>query len=602
MEITRLFDLLPHIAANYQKSDLLASKENGQWTGLSTKDFIFQVNALSYGLLSLGIKKDDKIATISNNRPEWNILDFAMLQIGAIHVPVYPTISTGDMEFILNDAEVKLVFLSDKDLFHNISQIAPNVPTIKGLYTFNQVEGAKNWTELRDAGLRQAQSPDFDKLSPQEVLNNAKASVSGSDVATIIYTSGTTGNPKGVMLMHSNILSNFISCEHLPPVDSHCRALSFLPINHIFERCLVYLYLYLGVSVYYAESIDKIGDNIREVNPDFFSAVPRLIEKVYDKIVTKGKDLTGIKKMMFFWALNLGLRYEMERANGWWYGFQLSIARKLVFSKWKEALGGKIRGIVSGSAALQPRLIRVFWAAGIPILEGYGLTETSPVIAVNTLDPGGCRVGTVGKLIKDVQVEIAEDGEILCKGPNVMKGYYKRPDLTAEAIDKDGWFHTGDIGVLEEGFLKITDRKKEIFKTSGGKYISPQLIENKFKESSFIEQMMVIGENQRFAAALIVPKFAYLRSWCSIKGIPAEPNNDLLIKNPLIIARYQEEVNTYNLSFGKTEQIKKFELIPHEWTVESGDLTPTMKCKRKIILEKNTEIIARIYAETESTN
>jgi long-chain acyl-CoA synthetase len=587
MQPTRLFDLLTRLKEKYKEGDIFVYKEDGKWINHTIDEFVSAAESLSYGLIADGINVGDKIATISNNRPEWNYLDMAMLQIGAVHVPIYPTISEEEFKFIFNDAEVKMVFVSDDILFNKVQSILKDCPSIKAVYTFNKVNGAKHWTEVRDLGTK---SVDAVKL------NGLKNSIKGNDLATIIYTSGTTGTPKGVMLSHANILSNIISCDHLVPVTVGEKVLSFLPINHIFERTIVYMYIYLGATICYAESIDKIGDNIREIQPYFFSAVPRLIEKVYARIINKGKELTGIKKALFFWAVNLGLRFEFEGANGWWYELQLKIANKLIFSKWREALGGNIRGIVTGSAALQPRLQRIFWAARIPVIEGYGLTETSPVISVNTLDKGDCKFGTIGPVIKDVEVKIADDGEIIVRGPNVMLGYYKRPDLTAEAIDKDGYFHTGDIGMFDGKFLKITDRKKEIFKTSGGKYIAPQAIENKFKESPFIEQIMVIGENQRLPAALIIPDFAYIRKWCEIKEITVTDNKDIC-KNPKVIERIQEEITEFNKDLGHVEQIKKFELLPVEWTVESGDLTPTMKVKRKIILAKNEKLIEKIYAE-----
>lgn len=586
MSVTRIFDLLEHQAGKFPKEDVLANKEKDQWIKYSTSAYINNANHISSGLIALGINKDDKIATISNNRPEWNFVDMGMLQIGAIHVPIYPTISESDYKFILNDAEVKAVFLSDQQLYQKINKIASEIPSLKHIYTFDKVEGAKNWQEIRELGIQ----------NKAQNLEEIKSSIKENDLATIIYTSGTTGNPKGVMLSHNNIVSNFLACHDLAPVDSRHKALSFLPLCHVYERMLTYMYQYIGLSIYYAESLEKIADNIKEVKPDIFTTVPRLLEKVYDKIVAKGKELKGIKRKLFFWALDLGLKYEIGSANGWWYEFQLMLANKLIFNKWREALGGNVKAIVSGGAALQPRLARVFWAAKIPVLEGYGLTETSPVIAVNNFKANGLRFGTVGSSIRNIEIKIAEDGEILCKGPNVMLGYYKRPDLTSEVIDNNGWFHTGDIGVMEEGrFLKITDRKKEIFKTSGGKYVAPQALENKFKESLFIEQIMVIGENQKYPAALIVPTFAHLKEWCSKNNIPYNSNEDI-VKNNTIINKIKDEIDHYNKNFGKTEQIKTFELLSKEWTVDSGELTPTMKLKRKIIAEKYKDYINKIYS------
>jgi len=585
--ITRLFDIIEHQLNTHPKEIALAGKVNGEWVTINSTSLKTQADEVSYGLLSLGIRKDDKVAIISNNRPEWNMVDIGVQQTGAVLVPIYSTISIPEFQFILSDSESKIVFVSDKDLFEKISRIKKELPHLKNIFTFENVNDAQHWSELKDAGKKNMNS---------SKLQSSKDSVSTQDLATILYTSGTTGTPKGVMLTHSNLISNLLAVEHLPPVDSRHKALSFLPLCHSYERILTYLYMYIGVSIYYAESIEKIGDNIREVQPHVFSCVPRLLEKVYDKILNKGREQKGIKRAMFFWANNLGLRYELNGENGWWYELQLSIANKLVFSKWREALGGNTKVMISGGAALQPRLARVFWASKIPVLEGYGLTETSPIIAVNNFEQNGTCFGTVGPVIKDVEVKIAEDGEILCKGPNVMKGYFKRPDLTAEVIDKDGWFHTGDIGeFVQNRFLKITDRKKEIFKTSGGKYIAPQMIENKIKESPFIEQVMVIGENQKFAAALLVPSFVHIKNWCELKNISYSTNEEM-IKNQEIIDRISEEIKMMNQSFGKTEQIKKFELLGKEWTVDSGELTATQKLKRKIIIENYSNLIDKIYA------
>ncbi len=588
--VTRIFDFLDHQLQHYPLSDALAGKEDGLWKKYSTQEVVAHTYNISAGLLALGLKKDDKIAIISGNRPEWNICDMGMMQIGIVNVPIYPTLSESEFKFILNDAEIKYVFVSDANLFQKISSVKNEVPSLKEIYTFNHIADAKHWSEIVKLGEQH-------KNNNNEV-DEIKKSILSTDVATLIYTSGTTGVPKGVMLTHGNIVSNVLACWDLPPVKQSARALSFLPLCHVYERMLTSLYIYLGISVYYAATTDNLVEYIKELKPEIFSTVPRLLEKVYDKILEKGKEQKGIKKAMFFWALNLGLKFELHGKNGWWYERQLAIANKLVFVKWREALGGNVKAIVSGGAALQPRLARVFWSAKIVVLEGYGLTETSPVIAVNnTNKKDAVRFGTVGPVIPDVQVKFAEDGEILVKGPNVMKGYYKRDDLTREVIDTDGWFHTGDIGTFEENrFLKITDRKKEIFKTSGGKYIAPQAIENKFKESLFIEQIMVIGENRKFPSALIVPAFAHLKKWCEIKGIPFSSNADG-IKNPEVISRIKKEVDELNQNFGQTEQIKKFELIDKEWTPDSGDLTPTLKLKRKIIAEKNKALIEKIYGE-----
>ncbi|MFA9215341.1 MAG: long-chain fatty acid--CoA ligase [Candidatus Methylacidiphilales bacterium] len=585
METLRLFDLLPRYAEKFNKPDMLAAKVNGKWVKHSSSEVTEMANLISYGLLQMGINIGDRISIISNNRPEWIITNMGLMEAGAINVPIYPTISENDLIYILNDVEVKYVFVSNKELFDKVNSIKSQVPSILQIFSFDKIDGVNYWTEIIELG---------NKFHNNEKLEKIKESISASDVATILYTSGTTGNPKGVMLSHNNLISNAIANQDAANFNPEWKALSFLPLNHVFERMLTILYLYKGVSIYYAESMEKIADNIKELQPQCFATVPRLLEKVYDKIVAKGHDQKGIKKLMFFWALNLGLKYELNGANGWWYEFQLKIANKLVFVKWREALGGNIKGIISGGAALQPRLARVFSAAQIPVLEGYGLTETSPVIAVNNFRPNSICFGTVGPIIEGVQVKFAPDGEILVKGPNIMKGYYKREKETNEAI-VDGWFHTGDIGELVDNrFLKITDRKKEIFKTSGGKFIAPQLIENKLKESPFIEQVMVLGESQRFPAALIVPSFAYLKEWCQIKGIEYTTNQEM-INNERIISKYSKEVELVNQKLSHHEMIKKFKLMPLEWTIESGEMTPKLSLKRNLIAKNNESLIASIY-------
>ena len=588
MSVTRLFDLVDRYKQLYpHKKDALAAKIKGSWQLVSAEEFISAVDNVSYGLLALGMKKGDKFASLSNNRPEWNFLDLGGMRIGGIHVPIYTTLAADDLKFILKDAEVKFIFVSNKDLFDKVNVIIQELNDVQAVFSFDEVPGVKHFSEIKNLG---AQNPAPDRVA------EISATIGAHDLATLLYTSGTTGIPKGVMLSHDNIISQLFAAQNLAPVGVSSRALSFLPLNHVYERVLTYLYFYLGVSIYYAESIEKVAENLKEVQPEMFGCVPRLFEKVYDRIVNKGAELTGIKKKMFFWALDLGLKYETSGANGWVYEIKLAIARKLVFSKWQEALGGNVKAAVSGGAALQPRLARVFWAAGIPILEGYGLTETSPVVAVNTLDPGGLKFGTVGKLLDKVTVRIAEDGEILCKGPNLMLGYYKRPDLTAEVIDSEGWFHTGDIGIFEEGiYLKITDRKKEIFKTSGGKYIVPQHIENKLKESRFIEQVMVIGEGKNFAAALVVPSFVFLKEWCHRKEIVMPVSNEELVKIPQIIERIRIEIAQVNKTLGNYESIKKFELLSREWTVDAGELSPKLSLKRRVIMENNNGSVEKIY-------
>lgn len=585
--ITRIFDLLPYHENKFKFKDaVLAGKEEGQWVKYDIKKVREIVDDISYALLHLGIKKADKIATISNNCPEWNFIDMAILQTGAIHVPIYPTISESDYKHILNHSDVKFVFVGGKELFRKIEHILPEIANMPEVYSFKTTEGLKHLSELISLGAT--------KRKP-ELLETAKAAVKADEVATLIYTSGTTGEPKGVMLSHNNILSNVDAVHSFFPVDENCRALSYLPLCHVYERTNIYTYLYLGLSIYYAENMGTIAENIREISPQILTTVPRLLEKVYDKIIAKGRKLKGIKKQIFFWAVNLGHSYKEEGKNCWPHKMQLALANKLVFNKWREALGGEMRVIVSGGAAIQPRLVKVFTAAQIPVLEGYGLTETSPVIAVNTLEKGGMKFGTVGKIVKNVSVKIAEEGEILVKGPNVMQGYYKNPEVTAEALTADGWFHTGDVGHIEEsGHLRITGRIKEIFKTSMGKYISPALIENRFKESPFIDGVMVIGENQKFAAALIVPNFEHLRSYCKIKNIKYASDAEIISQKE-IIQRFKKEIDHFNSFFGDTEKIKKFELTDHEWTVASGELTANLKLKRSFISQKYRAQIDKIY-------
>lgn len=587
-QITRLFDFPYYQLENHKLDAALVTKQNGVWVKTSTQEYIDKANAVSRALLRLGIEKNHKIAVISsNNRTEWNIVDVGILQTGAQNVPIYPTISEEDYQYILNHSESVLCFVSDKEVFDKLSSVRANIPLLREVYSFDEIPGCKNWQELLALGA---------DTSNQNEVEARKDSVHTHDLATLIYTSGTTGRPKGVMLTHSNIISNVLgSAPRVPFEVGQFRSLSFLPICHVFERMILYLYQYWSVSVYYAESIDKISDNLKEVRPNVMTVVPRLLEKVFDKIYAKGADLTGIKKKLFFWALDLGFEYEPYGAKGAWYEFKLKIARKLIFSKWQEALGGELKLLVSGSAALQPRLTRVFTAAGIPVMEGYGLTETSPVISVNDMRNRGFKVGTVGKVLDNVEVRIAEDGEILCKGPNVMVGYYKDPEKTEEAL-KDGYFHTGDIGEIDnEGFLRITDRKKEMFKTSGGKYIAPQIIENMMKQSRFIEQVMVIGEGEKMPAAFIQPSFEFLKDWAALKGYDIGTTNEEMVSNSKVIERIQEEVNEINKSFGHWEQVKKFELTPDVWSIDDGHLTPTMKLKRKVILAKYQHLYDKIY-------
>ena len=587
IKIERLFDIPYYQLENYPNEKMFVTKTNHQWDGISTQQFIEKVNLISRGLISLGINEGDKVCIASSNRVEWNIMDVAIQQTGAIVVPIYPNISLHDYRYIFNDAGIKLCVVDSKELFDKINIIKDEISNFNHLYTFNAIENIPNWSEIAEKATE----------TPIETVENRKSKIKNLDLVTIIYTSGTTGNPKGVMLSHNNLISNVEGCRPKIPANEHSRVLSFLPACHVYERMLHYLYMTIGASIYFAESLDTIGENIKEVKPQVFTAVPRLIEKVFDKIMAKGEELTGIKRKLFFWAVKLAENYEFE-GKSVWYTLKLIIARKLIFSKWQEALGGEVKAIVSGSAALQPRLARMFFAAKLPVLEGYGLTETSPVISVNCFQKG-IRIGTVGTLLENVQVKFAEDGEILVKGPNVMMGYYKLPEKTKEEIDEDGWFHTGDIGQFVEGkFLKITDRKKEIFKTSGGKYIVPQAMENKFKESRFIEQIMVVGENQKFPAAFIVPNFAFIKEWLAKENLEClDSSNTGICNNKKVIDKINEEVTGFNSGYGHWEQIKKIVLFDKEFSVDGGELTPTLKLKRKIILEKYKDRFENIYCD-----
>jgi len=590
-DFRRLFDCLQFHLDDSPVPDMLAAKENGQWVKFSTLEVKQTVDRLSAGLLNTGIscgdmshEGRDKIAIIAKNRPEWIITDLAVQQIGAVLVPIYPTINVNELEFVLQDASAKIVFVNDEETFLKVLSIRSKVPSIEEIYSFEHVVNAKYWKEL---------------LTKSSVESIAKIPaiaerIGFKDLATIIYTSGTTGKPKGVMLSHENILSNVLACIPCLPPKKNMRALSFLPLNHIFERMITYFYLFMGTSIYYAESLDTIGDNLKEVKPDIFTTVPRLLEKVYDKIMAKGAELTGLKKRLFFWAHGLAVNYDIGKPMGALYNMQLALANKLIFNKWREALGNNLTCIVSGGAACQVRLIKIFTAAKIPILEGYGLTETSPVISVNRYEIHNRKFGTVGPLIDNVEVRIAEDGEILCKGPNVMIGYYKQPALTEENV-KDGWYYTGDIGMMVDNkFLKITDRKKELFKTSGGKYVAPLPIENKLKESRFIEQVIVVGASQKFVGALIIPSFPNLQEWAREQGI-TESSHERLITNQKVLDMYRDLVETFNKYFNHVEQIKKFELLPNEWSVESGEMTPKMSIKRKVVMEKFRDAVERIY-------
>jgi long-chain acyl-CoA synthetase len=586
-KVTRLFDFIQYQKDNYPREDALAGKENGEWIKYSTDEVINLGNKLSRTLLSMGVEPGDKIALVSNNRPEWNIVDLAVMQIGAINVPIYPTISSSEYEFIFNNAEIKFCFVSDAEIYNKVAAIDKDVDSLQEIFSFDKLEGVRRWTDIIELG----------GIEYQEKVEMLKNDVKADDLATLIYTSGTTGVPKGVMLSHNNLVSNVLASKMRLPLGVGEKALSFLPLCHVYERILSYLYVYVGVSIYYAESIETISDNLKEIKPEGFSAVPRLLEKIYDKIVMKGAELTGIKKGLFFWALELAKIYEPYKANGAWYEFKLKIANKLIFSKWREALGGNVNVVASGSAALQPRLARVFNAAQIPIMEGYGLTETSPVITVNMMADHHFRIGTVGKPLDKVEVKIAADGEVLAKGPNVMLGYYKNEEKTREVLSEDGWFHTGDIGEIDkDGFLKITDRKKEIFKTSGGKYIAPQLMENTFKASMFIEQLMVIGENRKHPAALIVPSYDHIKDYYKHKKVDY-PGDEVVLNDELLLTKINKVLDHYNQDFGKWEQIKKFEFVKAPFSIGGGELTPTLKLKRKAILTKYNDLVCKIYGD-----
>ena len=586
-DITRLFDFPYYQLEKFDLKNSLVTKYNGEWIATSTREYIDKANTVSRALLKLGVKPNDKIALISmTNRTEWNIMDIGILQLGAQNVPIYPTISKEDYTYVLNHAECVYCFVSCREVYEKVRMVKDKVPSLKEIYSFDELGDCKNWKEILQLGKDESNQNEVEKL---------KDSVKPEDLATLIYTSGTTGRPKGVMLSHDNIVSNALeSSFRLPIADGAVKALSFLPVCHIYERMLMYLYQYRSVSIYFAESLETISENLKEIEPHVMTAVPRLIEKVYDKIIAKGADLKGIKKFLFFWAVKVGLRYEPYGQNGWWYEQQLKLARKLIFSKWKAGLGGNLDLIASGSAALQPRLARIFNAAEMGLMEGYGLTETSPVVSVNDMRKNGFKIGSVGKPIGRTEVKIEADGEICIKGPQVMMGYYRDAQKSAEVL-KNGFFHTGDIGEIDaDGFLRITDRKKEMFKTSGGKYVAPQVLENRFKQSRFIEQIMVVGEGEKMPAALIQPNFEFLEEWAVRHKLSLGTNTECVV-NPKVLARFQEEVDHANEKFAKWEKIKQFRLTPDVWSVDGGHLTPTMKLRRKIIKEKYIALYNQIY-------
>ena len=587
MTPTRLFEFIEYQNENAPLEKSFTTKYNGKWESLSTENFISQSRAISRALVGLGIKAGDKIAMISsNNRSEWSVIDVGLLTLGAVNIPIYPTISSKDYEYILNHSESIYCFVSDQEVYDKVKSIQKNVKSLKKVYSFDKIKTCPHWSELLDEGA---------KMDHDNTVTKMKNQVKSEDLATIIYTSGTTGVPKGVMLSHNNVVSNVVSAsKRLPLTIGQASALSFLPVCHIFERVILYIYMFNSVSVYFAESIETIADNLKEIKPNVMTAVPRLLEKVYDKIYARGGELTGIKKSLFYWAVDLGLQYNPYGQNGAWYEFKLKIAKKLILSKWQEALGGNLELICSGSAPLQSRLARVFTAAGMTLVEGYGLTETSPVISVCDMRENKFKIGTVGKVIDGVEVKIAEDGEILCKGPNVMMGYYKEEKMTKEVMSGD-YFHTGDIGEIDsEGFLKITDRKKEMFKTSGGKYIAPAVIENQMKQSLFIEQIMVVGSGRRMPTAVIQPNVDHVIEWLKEKGIECNSLSKA-IQETILKDEILKEVENHNQNFGSWEQIKKIELTPDVWSIDDGHLTPTMKLKRKVVTEKYKDLIEKMY-------
>ncbi|WP_430811692.1 MULTISPECIES: AMP-dependent synthetase/ligase [unclassified Carboxylicivirga] len=589
MEIKRTFDLLANLKQNIKKDDILCAKRNGDWVKFSVQEYGDQARSFGYGLMAKGFKKGDKIATVSNNRPEWNFVDMGMSMIGVVHVPIYPTISDEEYRYILEHSEARMLLVSDIVLYRRLKEIAADIDSIKEIYTFNDIKGAPNWSEIIELG-------EQERSLRKEEYRAIRAGISEDDLASIIYTSGTTGNPKGVMLSHKNFISNMKDALDRYPLNQSDRILSFLPLCHVYERMINYLYQYNGCSIYYAENLGTIAQDLKDIQANAFVTVPRVIERIYDKLVSRGNDLSGLQKAIFFWAMKLGERYRVNGKNYPLYAFKLKLARKLVFSKWQKAFGGKLRFAVSGGAALQPRLSRLFFAAGIPLMEGYGLTETAPVIASNhTSSSGNLMIGTVGTVFDSVELRIEDDGEILVKGPNVMMGYYKDPKTTAEVINKEGWFHTGDIGTLIKGrFLKITDRKKEMFKLSNGKYIAPQAIENLLKESDFIEQAIIVGESEKYAGALLSPNFEFLHLWAHDHKVHFRDNQEL-IQHEKVTAVFRKEVMRFNKMIGKHEEVKRFRLVHEAWTSPTGELSPTLKLRRRVIYKKYADVLRDMY-------
>lgn len=590
-KITRLFDLLELYKNEFHSLiNVFNVKKKGKWISYSASDYVEYSRRISLGLLSMEVKEGTRIATVMLNCPEWNFFDMGIMMAGAVQIPIYPTVSEDTYRYIFLDARVEYLIVSNKAIYDRLSGIVKDIPSLKEVFSIEPVPGLRNWQEILEMGKN---------FTRQDELQSVKDSIQPGQMVSIIYTSGTTGRPKGVMLSHHNFVTNYQAMKEIPPLGYGDRILSFLPLCHVYERTASYVYQAFGVSIFYVQELDELPDYIMEVKPHAFAAVPRVLEKIYNRIVAHGRSQKLPVKMLFFWALRQGHKFEVNHARGLFYDFKLWIANLLIFDKWRKALGGNVKFIVSGSAALHPRLTRIFWAARIPVLEAYGLTETSPGIALFHFEPSGIKFGTVGPLLKGVEVKIADDGEILVKGPGVMMGYFNRPEKTAEVMDEEGWFHTGDIGEMEQGkFLRITDRKKEIFKTSTGKYIAPQVIEQKFKESAFIEHIMVIGENRPYAAALIIPSFEYLRNWCEVKRIGFS-SPEKAIRNPRIIKRIKQEVEWFNQDLGQTEKIKKFRLLASEWSMASGELSPTLKLRRKYILERYKKIIEETYRSAE---
>ena len=589
IDVKRTFDLLDRYQQKFQRKDALGGKKDGKWYTYSTSEYCEKSKEFALGVLALGLQKGDRVATVTTNRPEWNFVDMGLAMAGLVHVPIYPTIGEDEYQFILEHAQVKYILVGDKKIHGKIAPIAEKIDSVLELYSFEELEECPHFDEILKLG--KEKEAEFG-----ETLQSTKSSIQEDDLATLIYTSGTTGVPKGVMLTHRNLVSNFTVHANNHDLGFEHKVISFLPLCHVYERSMNYHLQYKGMGIYYVGSLGGIMPALKEIQPDMFNSVPRLLERIYDGLVSKGKDLEGFKKVIYFWALNRTRKFEYNKKFNPFYSMGQRVADKLVYSKWREAFGGELKIIVSGGAALQPRIARLLGAAGILTLEGYGLTETSPVIAVSNPSTSEIKIGTVGPALPGMTIKIAEDGEILCKGPCVMKGYYNAPELTAEVIDKDGWFHTGDIGIFEDGkYLKITDRKKEMFKLSGGKYIAPQMIENKMKESFLIEQAMIIGDNEKFASALISPNFEFLHDWCSKHKIHFRDNEELVQKEE-VIAHFRKEVNSINKTVGTHEEIKRFRLVCEEWTPQSGELSPTLKLKRNYVAKKYEHIIQDIYS------